>query len=193
MDERTEDLALRRVLPIAMGGARYELRTLTIDESDAWLRLVAERLAAIEDDLFKDSGVDSIAALLTASSRTVVGLVAAYDLEDTLGGEAAIRGRMSKPELRAAMDAMVTAEDPFGEAVARSVAEGFGVPSRFLASGMRMVLAETALSQLASSTTGLSEAMGSTTALSALPGAASSSSSAGRTRRTASTAKRKSA
>ena len=91
--------------------------------------------------------------------------------------------RMSKRELRAALDEMVTAEDPFGEAVAHSVATGFGLPSRFLASGMRVVLDQLAEPLQAPSTDGRS-ASDSTTRASAGNGRASSSSSAGRTRKT---------
>jgi hypothetical protein len=42
MDDRTEDAALRRILPVSVGGEIVPLRTLTIEESDAWLALVRE-------------------------------------------------------------------------------------------------------------------------------------------------------
>jgi hypothetical protein len=181
MDDRTEGAALSRSLPVVMGGEPFELRTLSIDESDAWLMRVGAALAAVDLPEGSD-GSDGVGLMLTASSSTVVGLVAAYDLDDVLGGEAAIRGRMSKRELRATMDAMVSAEDPFGEAVALSVATGFGLPSRFLASGMRVVLDQLEVPLLGGSTDGRS-ASASTTDASARNGRASSSSSAGTTRR----------
>ena len=181
MEERTEGVALSRSLPVVMGGEPFELRTLTIDESDAWLMQVGAALAAVDLPEGSD-GSDGVGLMLTASSGTVVGLVAAYDLEDVLGGPDAIRGRMSKRELRANMDAMVTAEDPFGEAVALSVATGFGLPSRFLASGMRVVLDQLEAPLLDASTNGRS-ASAPTTDASARNGRASSSSSAGTTRK----------
>ena len=181
MEERTEGVALSRSLPVVMGGEPFELRTLSIDESDAWLMQVGAALAAVDLPEGSD-GSDGVGLMLTASSSTVVGLVAAYDLEDVLGGPDAIRGRMSKRELRANMDAMVTAEDPFGEAVALSVATGFGLPSRFLASGMRVVLDQLEAPLLDASTNGRS-ASAPTTDASARNGRASSSSSAGTTRR----------
>jgi len=181
MEERTEGVALSRSLPVVMGGEPFELRTLSIDESDAWLMQVGAALAAVDLPEGSD-GSDGVGLMLTASSSTVVGLVAAYDLEDVLGGPDAIRGRMSKRELRANMDAMVTAEDPFGEAVALSVATGFGLPSRFLASGMRVVLDQLEAPLLDASTNGRS-ASAPTTDASARNGRASSSSSAGTTRK----------
>ena len=181
MEERTEGVALSRSLPVVMGGEPFELRTLSIDESDAWLMQVGAALAAVDLPEGSD-GSDGVGLMLTASSGTVVGLVAAYDLEDVLGGPDAIRGRMSKRELRANMDAMVTAEDPFGEAVALSVATGFGLPSRFLASGMRVVLDQLEAPLLDASTNGRS-ASAPTTDASARNGRASSSSSAGTTRK----------
>ena len=173
---------MRRILPITMGGQPYELRTLGLDESDAWLAQVAAKLSEV-DLPDAPTGADSITALMTWSSGAVLSLVLAYDLGNALGGEAAIRAAMSKQELKAAMDAMVTAEDPFGEAVAHSVAVGFGAPSRFLASGMRMVLTQMIASQLERSTAGLSGPTASTMAPSEPVGAASSSSSDGRTAR----------
>ena len=189
MDERTEDAALRGILTVSMGGQPYQLRTLTIDESDDWLGKLATGLSSVELPEGAD-GTAAMRALLTASSAAVASLVAAYDLDGILGGLAVIRGRMSKRELRAALDAMVTAEDPFGEDAARSVAEVFGAPSRFLAAGMRMVMAQIA-SPLAASTNGRSRATASTSDASAANGAASSSSSDGRTPRSASVARRR--
>ena len=189
MEERTEGAALSRSLPVVMGGAAFELRTLTIDESDAWLVKVGEALNAI--DVPEAGRSDGVSALLTTSSSTVVGLVAAYDLDDILGGDGAIRGRMSKRELRSNMDAMVTAEDPFGEAVALSVATGFGLPSRFLAAGMRVVLDELMVESAPESSTGGRSASASTTSASAASGAGNSSSSAGRTGKTVNIAKKR--
>lgn len=188
MDERTEGLALSRVLPLLVGGQTVQLRTLSIDESDAWLGLVAARLASVDLDQTLAAS-ESIAELMTWSSSAVVGLVAAYDLDGTLGGIEAIRSTMSKGELKAAMDAMVTAEDPFGEAVARSVVETLGLPSRFLATFTRMEVTRAIASQLASSTTGPSAPTDSTIGPSEPVGVASSSTSDGRTRN----AKRRSA
>ena len=42
---RTEDLGERGVLPITMGGRAYELRTLTLRESRAWKRKLADAIA----------------------------------------------------------------------------------------------------------------------------------------------------
>jgi len=188
-EERTEGAALSRSLTVVMGGDAFELRTLTIDESDAWLMQVGTALSAV-DIPESTSDADAVGLLLTGSAGSVVGLVGAYDLDDILGDTGAIRGRMSKRELRVAMDAMVTAEDPFGEAVALSVATGFGMPSRFLASGMRVVLDQLALPVPEPSTDGRS-ASGLTTSASGTNGRKSNSSSAGRTRKTARVATKK--
>ena len=190
VDERTEGAALSGTLEVRMGGAAITLRALTIDESDAWLDKVGEALATVgvPDGV---SGTAGISQLLTGSSSAIAALVAAYDIDDALGGIEIIRGRMSKRELKAAMDAMVTAEDPFGEAAALSVATGFGLPSRFLAAGMRVVLDELVLSAPASSTDGHS-ASALTGPASADSGRASNSSSAGRTRKTAAIATKRS-
>jgi hypothetical protein len=172
-----------------MGGQPYELRTLTLDESDEWLGKVAAAMSAIEipDEV---SWLGDIAALLTTSATAVAGLVAEYDRDGVLGGLDVIRARMTKRELKAAMDAMVTAEDPFGTDVARSVATGFGAPSQTLAFGIERVAVA---SQLAISMNGRSARSGSTIDGSAASGAASSSSSAGPTPTSVSAASRRSA
>lgn len=182
MDERNEDVALRGILPLIIGGKAVELRTLTLDESDEWLGRLAEELAAvgIEDT---DQGADLLRAVYTASSAAVARLVVAYDVDGKLGGLEALRSRATKVELKQALDRMVGAEDPFGEAAAHSAAEGFGAASTLLAQGMRAVVAEQMWSALADSTTGPSNGTASDTARSVPVGARSNSSSGGTTPR----------
>jgi hypothetical protein len=174
VDERTEDAALSRVLHLSIGGEAVTLRTLSLDESDIWLHRLGASIAAIDvpDDI---TWLGDIGALLTASAESVRGLVKAYDLDGALPAD--WQERMTKRELKAALEVMVTAEDPFGTDVARSVAVGFGAPSQALQFGMRQVAL---VSQLARSTAGLS-ASAPTTDASGESGAASSSSSDGRT------------
>lgn len=136
MQDRTEEDALGRVLLLRLGGREAAVRTLTIEESDAWLGRVAEEVAALEvPDRPDPDGTFAGAAtgFLTRPSSVALRLLAAYDLDGALGGEEGIRATgATKRELRAALEATVGAEDPFGEAAARSVAAAFGEPSRSL-------------------------------------------------------------
>lgn len=173
MGERTEDLALRGVLPLTIGGDPVELRTLTLDESDEWLDLLSEKLVAVE--LPSDSGEAAVRGALSAPAASARELVAAYDVDDTIPDI----GKATKREIKAALDAMVESEDPFGEGVARSVGAAFGAPSQLLAEMVAAVLA-TSPAQ-AASTTGPLPDTASVTGTSGPDGPASSSSSDGPT------------
>ncbi len=183
--ERTEDLAIRGVLPLTIGGETVELRTLVIDESDAWMRKLALALAELqgvpepEDD---QEGADLIAALLTSSTSAAVALLHAYDIDDALAG-IEVGKRATKQELKAALMAMVTVEDPFGEAAARSATAALGERSHLL--GLFLAaLGDTELWQRSErSTNGSSAPTESTTDTSVRTGVTSRSPSAGRTRK----------
>ena len=178
-DERTEADALRQVLRLTVGGEPVELRTLTIDESDAWLRRLT---GAVDVELPETEGdADTLAQLLSLPARAALELVTAYDVDGVLGDAESLRTRMTKRELHAALEAMAGAEDPFGEGAARLADEVCGAPSRFLATMTRLVIdglaSPTAPSPSGASTPGASTGP----ATSAPPGAASASSSSGRT------------
>lgn len=179
MPERTEDAALRGVLTLTLGGEEVGLRTLTLDESDEWLDLLAQHLSDIE--LPSTDGTVAIKGALTAPAASAAVLLAAYDRDATLGGLEAIRAKASKRELKTALELMVSAEDPFGEGVALSVAEAYGAPSRLLAHVLTMVLDEAKWPSQAASMTGASSATASDTRRSASGGRGSSSSSGGPT------------
>jgi hypothetical protein len=137
-EERTEADALRQVLQVSVGGEPVELRTLTIDESDAWLRRLT---GAVDVELPEAEGdADTLARLLSLPARAALELVAAYDVEGVLGDAEVLRSRMTKRELHAALEAMAGAEDPFGEGAARLAAEVCGAPSRFLATMTSLVI-----------------------------------------------------
>jgi hypothetical protein len=178
-DERTEADALAQVLTVSVGGEAVELRTLTIDESDAWLR----RLTGAVDIALPDAegDADTLARMLALPAQAALDLVAAYDKDGVLGDTEALRTRMTKRELHEALEAMADAEDPFGEGAARLAAEVFGAPSRFLAAMTQLVLdglaSPTAPSPNGASTPGASTGQGTA----APPGAASASSSVGPT------------
>jgi hypothetical protein len=177
MAERTEAEALAQVLTISVGGEPVTLRTLTIDESDAWLRRLT---GAVDVELGEAEGdADTLARMLALPATAALDLVAAYDVDSVLGEPASLRARMTKRELHGALEAMADAEDPFGEGAARLAAEVFGAPSRFLATMTSLVLdgLTTAPSPSGASTPGAST--GQPTSDPA--GAASASWSAGRT------------
>lgn len=176
MPERTEDAALRGVLHITIGGEPVELRTLTLDESDEWLDLLASHLSAIE--IPSESGEAAIKGALTAPAGSARVLVEAYDRDGTIPDI----GKAHKRELKAALEEMVMAEDPFGEGIAHSVAQAYGAPAKVVAQVLSYVLAMPP--QPEPQTTGRSNGTGSITAPSAAPGAASSSSSGGPTPKT---------
>lgn len=183
MTERTEELALSGLLPLTIGGQPVELRTLTIEESDRWLGQLAADLAALEVPISEHDGMAMLTGFLTSSAGAALRLIAAYDVEGVLGGIDAVRAKASKRELKAALEQMVTAEDPFGEDGARSVAAAFGAPSRLLRLGMSAALDEMAASLREPSMSGPSPGMASATHGSGESGPASSSSSAGPTRK----------
>lgn len=172
MPERTEDAALRGVLHITIGGESVQLRTLTLDESDEWLDMLADHLSAIE--LPDTGGQEAIKGALTMPAQSARGLVAAYDLDHAIEDI----GKASKRELKEAFEQMVSAEDPFGEGVARSVAAAYGAPARIMAEMLAYVLNQPLP---VPSTTGPSSDTVSPTAPSGGSGPASSSSSAGPT------------
>ena len=178
-DERTEADALRQVLTVSVGGTPVELRTLTIDESDAWLRRLT---GAVDVELPEAEGdADTLARMLALPATAALDLVAAYDADGVLGDTETLRTRMTKRELHAALEAMADAEDPFGEGAARLAAEVFGAPSRFLAAMTSLVL-EGLASPTERSPSGVSGPGASTGPGTSVPtGAESASSSAGPT------------
>ena len=189
-EERTEAEALRQVLTVSVGGEPVALRTLTIDESDAWLRRLT---GAVDVELGEAEGdADTLARMLALPAQAALDLVAAYDIDGVLGDTDSLRTRMTKRELHSALEAMADAEDPFGEGAARLAAEVFGAPSRFLAAMTSLVLDGLA-SPTVSPPSGVSTPGASTgTGTSDPPGAASASSSAGRTATSGSGRKRRS-
>jgi hypothetical protein len=186
---RSEDLAARQVLPISVGGERIELRTLSIEESDAWLRTLT---GAVDIDVGAIGGdADGLAKLLSLSAQAALDVIAAYDADGVLGGREALSARMTKREVRIALEAMATAEDPFAEGALRLVDEVFGAPSRLLAAMSTMVTSELA-SRPGASPSGASLPGASTTGpRSDLAGAASGSSSSGPTGTSASGTRRR--
>jgi hypothetical protein len=178
-EERTEADALRQVLTVSVGGKSVELRTLTIDESDVWLRKLT---GAVDVELPEaDGDADTLARLLALPARAALELVAAYDVDGVLGDIDSLRTRMTKRELHASLEAMAGAEDPFGEGAARLAAEVCGAPSRFLATVTSLVIDGLA-SPTAPSPSGASTSGASTGRETSVPaGAASASSSSGPT------------
>ena len=188
-EARTEALALAQVLTVSVSGEPVALRTLTIDESDAWLRRLT---GAVDVELPDAEGdADTLARMLALPAQAALDLVAAYDVDGVLDEPASLRTRMTKRELHAALEAMADAEDPFGEGAARLAAEVLGAPSRFLA-----LVSETAMaasSPPAPSPSGASAPGASTGSPTSAPaGAASASSSSGRTGTNGSGPKRRS-
>jgi hypothetical protein len=189
-EERTEAEALAQVLTLSVGGEPVALRTLTIDESDAWLRRLT---GAVDVELPDAEGdADTLARMLALPAQAALELVAAYDVDGVLGDPESLRTRMTKRELHAALEAMADAEDPFGEGAARLAAEVFGAPSRFLAAMTQLVIdglaSPTVPSPSGASTPGVSTGP----ATSDPAGAASASSSAGRTATSGNGSKRRS-
>jgi hypothetical protein len=178
-DVRTEAEALAQVLNVSVGGEPVALRTLTIDESDAWLRRLT---GAVDVELPDAEGdADTLARMLALPATAALELVAAYDVDGVLGEPASLRTRMTKRELHDALEAMADAEDPFGEGAARLAAEVFGAPSRFLAAMTSLVIDGLA-SPTDGSPSGASMPGASTGHRTSDPvGAASASSSAGPT------------
>lgn len=112
MIERTEELALAARLPIVVGEENVTLRTLNLDESDDWLKLL--------DDL---GDLDSMGV----PTEKLISLVLAYDIDGVLGGnETSLRKRFTKRQLQAAVEGMVTAEAPLAEQ-SRSVVTASGL------------------------------------------------------------------
>lgn len=171
MSERTEDLAIRQVLPITVGGETVELRTLTMDESDVWLRLLMETM---DRPLGEPSDADGMAKMLATPADAAVDLIVAYDIDGTLGPKEDIRARISKREARSAIEVMAEAEDPFGPGARRLVESVFGGASQFLAGVLTTVTSVREASLSGVSVDGISN--GET---SAPDGAASASSSTG--------------
>jgi hypothetical protein len=187
-DERSEAGALRQVLHLTVGGEPVELRTLTIDESDAWLRRLT---GAVDVALPETEGdADTLAQLLSLPARAALELVVAYDVDGVLGDAGSLRSRMTKGELHAALAAMAGGRGPFfGEGAARLADEVCGAPSRFLATMTRLVIDGLA-SPTAPSPSGVSTPGASIgPATSAGSGAASASSSSGPTATNASAPK----
>jgi hypothetical protein len=188
---RTEGLAQRQVLPVTAAGEPYDLRVLSMDESDAWVRRCVQlSLGELPEDATDD--VDGITMLLTAGGHRARELVRVYDVDGILAD--GILERMTKKEVRDAALAMADSEDPFGEGARRLVEDLLGTPSSLLAATTRRIL--TTLTPMDDPTTteeepaassdpgrspnGPSEPGDSTgTEISALSGPASASSSSG--------------
>lgn len=136
MSERNEQDALDGILLVRLGGEVHQVRTLFVEESDTWLGKVAAEVAAADlpevGHMEERPAAEAFAHFLTEAAESAVRLIADYDIDGVLGGEAAIRGRAKKRDLRVAIERMVEAEDPFGEDAVRSVAAAFGAPSRSL-------------------------------------------------------------
>lgn len=181
-DVRTEEAALGGFLSLSMDGRQYQVPVLTIERSDAWLRLVADATANVRLPSDDDGGA-IVHQLLTASAGAALDLVVAYDRTGVLGGADAIRAAMSKRELRSALETMVTAEDPYGEDGAHSVAVALGAPTRMVGYVMDQALEAMASLLRVPSTPMPSATGGSDTTPSVVPGPESSSSSGGPTRR----------
>jgi hypothetical protein len=179
--ERTEDEGITAdVLHITMGGQPYRLRPLTIRESDEWVGMLSAMMSTLEE-VHGDDGDEILRRLLLASTEAALALLLAYDHDHVLGDEEHIRDTASKRELKAALEQMVTVEDPFGEADAHSVVVAFGLPSRMIAAGLEAV--SEPLLRLVRSQSSPSPIGDSTTPATSIPaGPASNSSSTGRTR-----------
>lgn len=128
--DRTEEAALSGLLEIRMGGQPYTLPVLTMAQSEAWQRTLAQRLASIDVLPDLDDGGELMAQLFAAGGQAKLDVVAAYDLTGVLGGREAIRERITQMELAAALEVMVEAELPFGVVAAPSVVAAFGEPMR---------------------------------------------------------------
>lgn len=183
---RTEDLGERGVLPIIMGGRTHELRTLTLRESRAWKRKLAEAIARLDGELHPSAdGADFIGTLLTIGDEERIAILVAYDVEGVLGGRDHIEDTMRAEELAPAVEAVLDAQAPFGEADVPSVVAAFGRPVRVLG-GLLSTLVATSARE--SSPSGPSRPGASPTSTSTSDGPSSSSSSDGPTPSDASSA-----
>lgn len=180
--ERTEDAGLAGVLDVTMGGGPVRLRALTYDESEVWLERYADALSSTETT---DGDTDEarMRSLVTAATRTALDLVLAYDIDGVLGGADAVRARASRREIAAALELMVTVEDPLSETAPRLAALVFGLPSQIALERVEAAINEPVL-RLVRSLSTRSAPGASTGATSGDAGPRSSSSSTGRTRRT---------
>jgi hypothetical protein len=188
-EDRTEALALRQRLRIAVGGETVELRTLSLDESDVWLGRFTSAIdidtAGIEGD------AAGLARLLTMTSDVALDLIIDYDRDGVLPTREQLRATMGRQEVKAALEAMAQAEDPFGEGASRLVDEVFGAPSRFLGNLSRLAVSDLA-SRMDDSPNGASTPGASTTTATSAPhGVVNGSSSSGPTATTGSTRQRK--
>jgi hypothetical protein len=180
MPERTEDAALRGVLPIAVGTETVELRVLTFDETDAWLDRTAEVISALEVEDSPDPGM-LLGSAMRAGSEAALRTLRDYDRDGKLGDD--IRSRLTPSQLREALEAVYSVALPFDAGSARLTAAAFGGPTRYMTA-----LLTATMSRLGSSPE-RSMPMPSDTGVSATStsggrGRRSSSSSGGRTRRT---------
>lgn len=139
MAERTEELGHAGLLPVTIGGRRVDLPVLSIEQSERWLRHVGvlvegaaipERLA----DVFNLLGprlADAVVAYETLGACPELcpdrGVEPGPEHAHVggLGGVGGIQKRMTKRELRDAVEAMFLAENPFVTDL-RSVVEAFG-------------------------------------------------------------------
>lgn len=142
MIPRTEEDGLAARLPITVGGEAVTLRTLNLDESEAWLARL--------DDIGKIEGA-------SIPVDVALDLVLAYDVDGTLGDPVAARKRFTKRELFDAVNQMASAEDPFLED-ARSVVAASGLYRNLSPLMYQLVIR----SQQASSTNGASPSGAST-------------------------------
>lgn len=180
--ERTEDAGLAGVLDVTMGGEPVRLRALTYDESEVWLERYADALSSTETT---DGDTDEarMRSLVTAATRTALDLVLAYDIDGVLGGADAVRARATRREITAALELMVTVEDPLSATAPRLAAMVFGLPSQIALERVEAAINEPVL-RLVRSLSTPSGPGASTGATSGDGGPRSSSSSTGRTRRT---------
>lgn len=175
--ERSEADGLAGRLTLTMGGRAFDVPVLTIEQSEAWQRTLAHRLASIDVLPATDDGEELMAQLFAAGGQAKLDVVAAYDLTGVLGGRDAIRAAMSQKELASALEAMVEAELPFGVVAAPSVVAAFGEPMRIAAATLTAIRSLSERSPNGASPTGDSPG----TATSARTGRRNSSGSTGTT------------
>lgn len=182
VEPRSEEAAEAGLLVITMGGRRYRLPALTLEQGEAWQARVAAGVAAMRVDLpagAPDGGESALRDLLSQGSVERRRALAAYDVTGVLGGEEAIRRQMTARELHDAVETILDAEYPFDPDGRHSVAEAFGLPLRVL--GAASQAAMDVLSRPASSLSGLWPTGASAGPTSVDAGPASSSSSDGPT------------
>ena len=187
--ERTEEAGLSGFLDVTIGGSPVRLRALTIAESDTWLDLYADAMATA-DVMQGDAPGDMMRSLVKSSGAAALRLVKAYDIDGTLGD---IETVATRREVAAALEMMVTVEDPLVEDAGRLMRAAFGLPTQTAAERLEEEVVAPMLRLVKSLSTPSALGDSTTPETSATDGPVNNSSSTGPTRRTATTATRKSA